>query len=97
MKPTIEDLREQWLTRGFRAELHADPPDTSWEQVVHGVDALFMLLEGSVELITAGLTRKPAVGDELVLPAGTVHTVRNSGRNEARWVIGFRVGHADPH
>ena len=51
-----------------------------------------MVAEGQVEFVIAGVTYRPRAGEELLIPAGARHTVRNLGTTESRWLYGY--GHA---
>lgn len=93
MQPTKIDpaaVRSDWAARGFRCDLWIDAPAQVWHDVVHDVDHLAMLLEGTCQLEMDGRTLRVAAGDELLIAAGTRHTVRNVGDGAARWLHGFR-------
>jgi mannose-6-phosphate isomerase-like protein (cupin superfamily) len=79
-----------WLERGFSCDLWTDPPGRCWENFTHAVDELVMVLAGEVEFEIDGRIHHPAVGEELLIPAGTRHSVRNRGRTTARWLYGYR-------
>ena len=80
----------EWRARGFSCELWVDPPGQVWADFVHDVDELVMPLEGEIELEIEGRIRRPAVGEEILIPAGARHTVRNVGGTVARWLYGYR-------
>lgn len=44
-----------------------------------------MLIEGELELSFQGKTLRPSVGEEVLIPAETRHTVRNVGGTTNRW------------
>jgi quercetin dioxygenase-like cupin family protein len=48
------------------------------------------VLEGQVEFEVAGQNQHPNVGEELLIPAGTVHSARNIGKTTARWLYGYK-------
>ena len=48
-----------------------------------------MVMVGQVEFEINGVTLRPKVGEELLIPAGARHTVRNVGRTESRWLYGY--------
>jgi mannose-6-phosphate isomerase-like protein (cupin superfamily) len=87
---TPEEIERSWSERGYSCEHRVDPPGETWENVVHNEDELFMLLEGEVELQTAGIVQLPEPGEEVPLPAHTLHTVRVIGQTPARWIYGMR-------
>lgn len=82
-------VRADWQSRGYTCELWIDPPDQVWRDFEHDVDEVVLLLEGSAQIELAGKTIRLQPGDELMIPAGTRHTVRNCGNGPARWLHGY--------
>ncbi len=78
-----------WRGRGFHGGIWVDPPGKVWRDFVHDEDELLMVIEGQLELEIAGDARVAAVGEEIVIPAGAVHTVRNVGGVTARWLYAY--------
>ena len=91
-KPDLDTIRADWSSRGFSCDLWIDPPDQIWHDFEHDVEELVMLLEGSAQIDLDGRTVRLQPGDELIIPANTVHTVRNTGDGPARWLHGFPSG-----
>lgn len=85
-----QKVAEDWAARGFSCGLWVDGPGQRWEDFVHATDEVVMVLEGDMEFEIDGLVSHPAVGDELFIPAGAVHSVRNTGATTARWLYGYR-------
>lgn len=79
-----------WRARGFSCDLWIDPPGQRWEGFTHAVDELVVVVEGEMEFEIAGVVERPQPGAELYIPAGAVHSVRNLGIGEARWLYGYR-------
>jgi mannose-6-phosphate isomerase-like protein (cupin superfamily) len=79
-----------WKARGFSCGLWVDPPGQVWEDYVHSVDELLMLMEGALELEMQGKILRPGIGEEVLIPAHTSHTVRNIGGATARWLYGYK-------
>jgi quercetin dioxygenase-like cupin family protein len=79
-----------WASRGFSCDLWTDPPGHRWEDFRHARDELVTVLEGEVEFEVAGKVQRPEVGEELLIPSGTVHSARNVGKCTARWLYGYR-------
>jgi quercetin dioxygenase-like cupin family protein len=84
------DVEQDWAARGFSCGLWTDPPGRVWEDYVHDVDELLMLLEGNLELELQGRTWRPVIGEEVFIPAGARHSVRNVGGSTARWLYGYK-------
>lgn len=85
-----ERVAADWRERGFSCGLWVDPPGQVWADYVHGVDEVVMVVEGEVEFEIGGVAHRPPPGEELLIPAGVRHTVRNVGPGEARWLYGYR-------
>jgi mannose-6-phosphate isomerase-like protein (cupin superfamily) len=85
-----EKIAQDWQARGFSCDLWVDPPGQVWEDYVHATDELLMLVEGKLELEMQGKTFRPDIGEEVLIPARTSHTVRSSGGTTARWLYGYK-------
>ncbi|MCS6800095.1 MAG: cupin domain-containing protein [Myxococcota bacterium] len=83
-------VERDWRQRGFSCDVWVDPPGQVWADYVHDVDELVMVVEGEVEFEIDGVVHRPAVGEELFIPARAPHTVRNVGRGTSRWLYGYR-------
>lgn len=84
------DIEKEWKTRGFSFAVWEDPPGKTWEDYVHDVDELFMVLEGDVELEISGKKLKPKPGEEILIPANVTHSVRTSPVCGSRWLYGYK-------
>jgi quercetin dioxygenase-like cupin family protein len=84
-----ERISIEWASRGFSCGLWVDPPGQRWENFVHDTDELVMVVEGEVEFEITGEISRPEPGEELFIPAGAVHSVRNLGATTARWLYGY--------
>jgi len=87
-------VRTDWARRGFTCDVWIDPPDQVWHDFQHDVDEVVLLLEGASQIEMHGRTVLLHTGDELLIPAGTRHTVRNCGEGPARWLHGYREAQA---
>lgn len=85
----MQDISTDWKSRGFSCELWVDPPGQRWEDFVHSTDELVLVIEGKLEFEVSGVISHPKIGDELFVPAGAVHSVRNIGTSTARWLYGY--------
>ncbi len=85
-----EAATRDWASRGFSCDLWVDPPGQQWEDFVHHTDELVLVLEGEMEFEIAGRVHHPKAGEELFIPAGARHSVRNIGVTVARWLYGYR-------
>lgn len=85
-----QNVSKDWAARGFSCDLWVDPPGQRWEDFVHATDELVLVVEGELEFEINGVISHPKIGEELFIPAGAVHSVRNIGRQTARWLYGYR-------
>lgn len=85
-----QEVSKIWAAKGFSCELWVDPPGQRWEDYVHGVDELVLVLDGEMEFAINGVLIYPQIGEELFIPAGALHSVRNLGSGMARWLYGYR-------
>lgn len=88
--PDRNRIAAAWAARGFSCELWSDPPGQRWEGFTHATDELVIVLEGDVEFEVEGRVHRPAAGEELLIPAGKVHSARNVGTTTSRWLYGYR-------
>lgn len=83
-------VEKDWEERGFSCNVWTDLPGQQWKNFVHEEDELLMLQEGVIEVTFQGSTIRPQVGEEIYIPAGAMHTVRNVGSTHSRWLYGYR-------
>ncbi|MBI4432805.1 MAG: cupin domain-containing protein [Candidatus Omnitrophica bacterium] len=85
----LQAIQKDWKARGFSFAVWTDPPGQVWENYVHDTDELFLVLEGNVELEMQGKKSCPPRGKEVLIPAKTVHSVRNLSDSTSRWLYGY--------
>ena len=90
----IPSIRSDWHSRGFSCDVWTDPPGQMWEDYRHRVDEVVMVIEGDVEFDIGGHVLRPKPGEELLIPAGVLHSVRNRGSSVSRWLYGYRSANA---
>lgn len=83
-------VKNNWKNKGFSCGIWTDPPGKIWADYVHDTDELVMLLEGEIELSYQGKTFRPHLGEEILIPAGETHTVKNIGNTTNRWYYGYK-------
>ena len=74
----VQDVSTDWAARGFSCDLWVDTPGRCWEDFVHNTDELVLVPEGELEFEINGEISHPRTGEELYIPAGAVHSVRNN-------------------
>ena len=86
----IDALERQFTERGYSFGIFTDPPGQEWLGFVHNVDEIVVPLEGSVEITVAGTVHRPAIGEEVFIPAEAVHDVVTGTESGSRWAYGYR-------
>jgi len=87
---SAEAVARDWRARGFSCGLFVDPPGREWNGFVHDTDELVTVTEGRLEVEVAGEAAVLDPGDEVFIPRGAVHSVRNRSAGVARWYYGYR-------
>jgi quercetin dioxygenase-like cupin family protein len=85
-----EQVKCDWTSRGFSCDLGIDPPGQRWDDFTHPTDELVVVLEGEIEFDIAGEVCHPSIGEELLIPASPVHSARNIGATNAKWLLGYK-------
>lgn len=87
---TENQIKKEWQDRHFSFGIWQDPPGQVWADFTHDTDELFMLIEGEVELIMDGRSIRPSKNQEVLIPAGCCHTVKNIGATTSCWYYGYK-------
>tara|TARA_B100001559_G_C15918759_1_gene357712 strand:- start:173 stop:445 length:273 start_codon:yes stop_codon:yes gene_type:complete len=85
-----EKIRENWESRGYSFGVFKDPPGQVWEDFVHRTDELVVLAVGDIEIEIEGKSQQPQIGEEIFIPANSIHTVRNIGKTNNVWYFGYK-------
>lgn len=88
---SVDEVRRVWAERGFSCDVWTDPPGQEWRDFVHDVEELVLPIQGAIEVEFAGQCLRPRIGEEVLIPARTRHTVRNIGGTVARWLYGYKL------
>lgn len=93
----VRGLTRHWDARGFSCEERTTAPGQMVPRHAFDHDELVVVLEGDMEIYVAGRTLRPRRGEEVVIPAGTRHALRNVGATPARRLHGFErdLAHTD--
>lgn len=78
-----------WAARGFSCDLFVDPPGREWVGFVHTTNEVVCVAEGRLELIVGETTVIAEPGDEVFIPVGAVHSVKNRHDGTSRWLYGY--------
>ena len=70
-------------------DLFVDPPGREWNDFVHARNELVTVAEGRLEVTVAGSRFVAEPGDEVFIPKGTLHSVKNVHVTATRWLYGY--------
>jgi mannose-6-phosphate isomerase-like protein (cupin superfamily) len=79
----------EWRGRGYSCSRFVDPPGQCWEDFMHGCNELVTVVEGRLEMVVGGETVTLAPGDEVFIPKGALHSVRNIHHGTSVWLYGY--------
>ena len=82
-------VTEDWLKQGFDCHLFIDPPGQEWNDFVHETDELVTVVEGRLKLNLLGESYIVEIGDEIFIPRGANHSVKNIHYGKSRWLFGY--------
>lgn len=82
-------VARDWQARGFSCDLFVDPPGREWNGFVHGADELVTIVEGRLEMEVGDSRFIVGPGDEVFIPKGVTHSVRNHSAGTTRWLYGY--------
>ena len=85
-----EKIRENWESRGYSFGVFKDSPGKVWANYVHRTDELVVLAGGDIEIEIEGKSQQPRIGEEIFIPANSIHTVRNIGKTNNVWYFGYK-------
>ena len=87
--PDREAIARDWSARGYSCHEFVDPPGQTWNDFVHATNELVTVVEGALELDVGDETVHADPGDEIFIPRGATHSVRNVHHGTTRWLFGY--------
>lgn len=83
-----EQVAQDWHRRGYSCEVFADPPGREWNDFVHATNKLVTAMDGRLKLTIGGKEISVEPGDEVLIPKGVHHSVKNISPSTTRWLYG---------
>lgn len=83
------EVARDWQERGYSCGRLSDPPGREWRDVTHDTNELITVVEGSLRVTLHGMDYTLSPGDELFIPRGASHTVRNAHTADTHWLYGY--------
>jgi mannose-6-phosphate isomerase-like protein (cupin superfamily) len=84
-----EQVATDWQQRGYSCDWFTDPPGREWNDFVHGCNELVTVVQGRLQLTLGGDTVVVEPGDEVFIPQGASHSVKNIHSATTRWLYGY--------
>ena len=78
-----------WRARGYSCGLFVDPPGQEWNDFVHAVNELVTVAEGRLRMSVGEQTFVAEPGDEVFIPKGARHSLKNIDTGTTRWLYGY--------
>ncbi len=85
-----EQIRKYWGSRDYSFGVFKDPPGRVRAGFVQRTNELAVLAETEIEIEIKGKCLQPQIGDEVFIPAKSIHTVRNIGKTNNFWYYGYK-------
>lgn len=82
------NVAKDWHSRGFSCGMWIDHAGREWACQAHANEELLMVMSGVIEVAIGKQLLRPSVGEEICIPAGVSHTIKNVGGKTARWLYG---------
>jgi len=80
---------DSWNQRGYFCDLFTDPPGREWIDFVHASNELVTVVDGRLRMAINGETLIAEPGDEVFIPKGACHSVKNICNTVTRWLYGY--------
>ena len=78
-----------WRARGYSCALFVDPPGRAWTDFVHGSNELLAVADGRLEVTVRNVRVVAEPGDEVFIPKGAKHSVRNIHDDATHSLYGY--------
>ena len=82
-------VTEEWVRHGYSCRWFVDPPGQEWNDFVHNCNELVTVVEGQLEMTVSGQSCVVQPGDEVFIPKGALHSVKNIHTGTTRWLYGY--------
>jgi quercetin dioxygenase-like cupin family protein len=83
------DVAGSWGDRGYSCDLFVDPPGREWNDFVHATNELVTVVEGKLQMVIDGDVCMAEPGDEVCIPKGACHSVKNIHHATTKWLYGY--------
>jgi len=84
-----DQVAHDWHQRGYTCDGFTDPPDREWNDFVHMTNELVTVMDGRLKLTIGGEEIIAEPGDEVFIPKGARHSVKNVASTTTHWLYGY--------
>ncbi len=85
----LEDVSRSWGKRGYSCDIFVDPPGREWNNFVHSTNELVTVMAGKLRMTINGEEIIAEPGDEVFIPKGACHSVKNIHAGTTKWLYGY--------
>ena len=82
-------VAQDWGRRGYSSDVFTDPPGREWNDFIHATNELVAVMEGKLKLTIDGEEIIAEPGDEVFIPKGIRHSVKNVSASTTHWLYGY--------
>lgn len=84
-----DQVAQDWRKRGYSCEVFVDPPGREWNDFVHAANELVTVMVGKLKLTIGREEIVAEPGDEVFIPKGVRHSVKNMSSSTTHWLYGY--------
>ncbi|MGZ8381661.1 MAG: cupin domain-containing protein [Nitrospira sp.] len=81
-------MAQDWRRLGYSCDVFTDPPRSEWNEFVHSTNELVTVVIGKLRLIISEEEILAEPGDEVFIPRGVCHSVKNISSSATHWLYG---------
>lgn len=82
-------VETDWNARGYTCDWMMDSTGREWRDCRHQSNAVLAVVDGTLEVIVNGVKSVLQPGDEMTVPKGALHHLKNVDPTTSRWLYGF--------
>jgi len=88
----IDQLEKDWIERGFSFGVGTIKAGDAVDEAFHDdKDELVLMESGEYEFVIGDETFKQNGNVEVLIPAGSVHSIKNLGGNDSKIYFGYKA------
>ena len=84
-----DQVTQDWRRRGYSCDVFTDPPGREWNDFVHATNELVTVIVGKLRLTIGAEEILAEPGDEVFIPKGVRHSVKNVFASTTHWLYGY--------